>query len=179
MKKLFIPLLIVLGLLNIWAVQPPINGQIYMQWEHVDTNYTTFDYVIWETTNAWQTQKQIGETRSNWFVTANNRLTTNLYYGVTAIPWVPQGVRRESELKILHWAPSGTNQVISTNNFAALISAEIPSNTVVQWSRDLKTFSNYFTITIKSNTAIFKYAEFPRTNDYFFLRFPSITTITN
>lgn len=179
MKKLFIPLLIVLGLLNIWAVQPPINGQIYMQWEHVDTNYTTFDYVIWETTNAWATQRQIGETRSNWFFTTNTRLTTNTYYGITAIPWVPFGVRRESDIKLLHWAFSGTNLVVKSNNFSALISATIPTNTVVQWSRDLQTFNNYFTISIVSNAAIFKLAETPKTNDYFFLRFPTLTNITN
>lgn len=130
------------------ATQPPVNNIVEMQWLPLEGNGTNpVDYCIWITTNAGARWNVVGSTRNVTGFTHTNRTAinpTNVYYAITGLPWKPFGVRRESELTVLHWAPSGT--ITNAAGTARLAGIGIVPGKAIKLSADLRVFEDWLMI---------------------------------
>lgn len=133
------------------AVEPPIGGVFAMAWNKVLTNETV-DYCIWESTNGAVRWKQIGgPQRETTFTWTNRNVTPLTFYRVTQIPWMPSGsqdVRQETEIGLLHWAPSQTTPATNAENYVRMAAADVPTGRPLKLSSDLLTFDDWLTLRV-------------------------------
>lgn len=144
MKKLFFICWLVT--LNLQAVQPPIGGVFEMAWTKVSAS-PVVDWCIWESTNQGVKWKQIGTTRVPTFKWTNANINpVNTRYAITEMNWEPSGSqnpRLETEMVLLHWAPSPTAPATNAANYVKMIGGYIPPNTWVKISSNLHNFTDH------------------------------------
>lgn len=123
------------------GTQPPLGNVVEMGWQPIDST-NIYDYTIWITTNGGARWTPVDSTRRTDYAHTNRAAInpTNVYYAVTAMPWKPFGVRRESELCVLHWAP--TRPPTNAIAYAKLKAVEVPSSQTIRVSSDGRTFED-------------------------------------
>lgn len=127
------------------AVQPPTGGAFEMAWQPLVGITNPIDYCVWETTNAGARWKQIGETRgTNFFWTNRTINPATHFYAITALPWMPYGVRQETEMKLLHWAPTGT--ITNASGYVKLRAIDAPAAQRIKLSSDLMKWDDWLTL---------------------------------
>jgi hypothetical protein len=149
--KTILSLIVLLAAFCSQATQPPVGGVFEGAWEKNLTNEVV-DYCVWESTNGMVRWRQIIETTNEGFLWTNNNITPLTFYAVTQIPRNPPGstdTRRMSEMRFLHWAPSGTNIVINANSYVRLAAVDVPVNQPVKLSGDLKVFQDWLTFGVR------------------------------
>lgn len=126
------------------AVQPPTGGVFEMVWSPIAVT-NPVDYCVWETTNNGARWRVIGETRGTTFAWTNRTINPMThFYAVTAMPWVPFGTRAETEMKLLHWAPSGN--VTNATGLVKLRAVETPNGQRIKLSSDLAKWDDWLTV---------------------------------
>lgn len=147
-------LLLALLPLQLAAVEQPSGGEFAMGWRTSFTN-AIVDTCVWESTNGGVKWKQIGETRGTNFAWTNRSINSLTRYAITQIPWMPSGsqdIRPMTEMVLLHWAPTGTNQPVNASSYVHFTALYVPAGRRVKTSSDLKTWDDFLTPTVLDGT---------------------------
>ena len=136
-----------------FGTQPPLGNVVEMAWQPIDPT-NIYDYTIWITTNGGTKWTVVDSTRRTDYAHTNRSAInpTNVYYAVTAMPWKPFGIRRESELCVLHWAPTRppTNALAT----AKLKAVEVPGGQTIRVSSDGRTFEDWLNLRVVTTNGL-------------------------